>query len=203
MMDSPELPFEPRAAELPVHPLTAAFPMMSAGELAELAEDIKQNGQRFPIMLDHAGELLVDGRNRRAACKLAGLPPIFARLAEDQDPIAYIVSLNLARRHLTKDQAAKAMAVANPEPRRAGRQKNGSVTDQLKPSTFPWPGRAPWALGRGKGSDVNGIGSSLSLACDRRTRFLTVDGARSLPDLLPDDELALIHPLGPSARERA
>ena len=33
-----------------VHPLADTFPMMSDGELKELAEDIKKNGQREPVV---------------------------------------------------------------------------------------------------------------------------------------------------------
>jgi hypothetical protein len=45
--------------------------------------------------------LIVDGRNRLAACKIADVKPTFEKL-NGQDPLAYIVSANLARRNLTK-----------------------------------------------------------------------------------------------------
>ncbi len=102
---------------LDAHPLAGIFPMMSGDELAELAADIKANGLIHPIMLSADGALIVDGRNRRAACKLAGVEPTFERL-NGQDPAAYIVSANLTRRNLTKGQAAMAMAMIYPEPKR-------------------------------------------------------------------------------------
>ena len=109
MPDGPQLfPVVDPADELPVHPVAELFPMMA--DLADLADDIKANGQRFPIMLDAAGEVLIDGRNRRAACRMIGVAPVFDRLPEGVDPVAYIWSVNVARRHMSKGQIALAAA---------------------------------------------------------------------------------------------
>src|SRR5580704_2989833 len=97
-------------AELPVHPVADLFAMMADGDIADLAADIKANGQRFPIMLDAAGKMLIDGRNRRAACRMIGVTPVFARLDKGVNPVAYIWSVNVARRHLSKGQIAIAAA---------------------------------------------------------------------------------------------
>lgn len=91
------------------HPVADMFPMLAADELQELADDIKANGQVQPIMLDADG-MLIDGRNRLAACKLAGVDPVFDQLEKDRDPVAYILSTNVARRHLSKGQRAMAVA---------------------------------------------------------------------------------------------
>jgi len=61
-----------------------------------------------PIILDR-DSLLLDGRNRLAACQLAGVEPRFETL-DGQDPVAYILSSNIQRRHLSKGQAAMAVA---------------------------------------------------------------------------------------------
>ncbi len=55
--------------DLPVHPSAAVFPMLPPDELAELAESIKENGLQNPIVMQRG--VLIDGRNRYAACKLA------------------------------------------------------------------------------------------------------------------------------------
>ena len=91
-----------------VHPAAALFPMMSADELADLADDIKANGLLQPIVLDAEGTL-IDGRNRLAACKLAKVKPRFAQL-NGQDPTAYILASNVMRRHMTHGQRAMVVA---------------------------------------------------------------------------------------------
>jgi ParB/RepB/Spo0J family partition protein len=98
-----------------VHPVADLFPMLADDELAELAEDIKQRGLLHPIVLDTEGRVL-DGRNRLAACELAGVGPEFVTYDGD-DPDGYALAVNIARRHLTKGQqamvAARALLVSN------------------------------------------------------------------------------------------
>ncbi len=96
---------------LSVHPVAALFPMMSDDELADLAADIKANGQLHPIIRDDDGQL-IDGRNRLKACELANVEPQFAPLPVGIDPVVFILSANVARRHLTKGQQAMAVAQA-------------------------------------------------------------------------------------------
>jgi ParB-like chromosome segregation protein Spo0J len=92
-----------------VHPFAAEFPMMSNDELHELADDIRANGLRQPIMLDRDGQL-IDGRNRLAACTLAGVEPTYTTLPDAEDAEAYIVSANTQRRNLSKGQEAMVVA---------------------------------------------------------------------------------------------
>jgi hypothetical protein len=61
-------------------------------------------------LLTTSGFALIDGRNRLAACGLAGVEPRYERLV-DQDPEAFIVSVNLARRNMSKGQQAMALAM--------------------------------------------------------------------------------------------
>jgi hypothetical protein len=56
---------------------------------------------------------LVDGRNRLEACKRAGVEPQYERL-NGHDPLAFIVSANIARRNLSKSQQAMALAMLYP-----------------------------------------------------------------------------------------
>jgi hypothetical protein len=104
--------------KLPVFPVADLFPLIPQDELAELAEDIAENGLQEPIVIAQVnGEwMLIDGRNRLAACKLAGITP-HTRVLES-DPTAYVLSANVHRRHLTKGQQAMATALAYPESKR-------------------------------------------------------------------------------------
>jgi hypothetical protein len=129
--------FEPlRFPELRVHPLADIFPMLPDDELAELAEDIRVNGLITPIMMDATGDLLIDGRNRLAACKIAGIPPRFDRLERGQDARAYIVSANLHRRNLAKGQQAMALAMIYPETEKGGRGVKSSAVNSAVSAGF-------------------------------------------------------------------
>lgn len=99
---------------LPVFPVADLFPMIASDELAELAEDIAENGLQEPVVIaEIAGQWqLVDGRNRLAACRLANIVPHYRIL--ESDPTAYVLSANVHRRHLTKGQQAMATALAYP-----------------------------------------------------------------------------------------
>jgi ParB-like nuclease domain len=95
-----------------VHPAADLFPLMPDDELDELAEDIKNHGQQNPIVLSVDGQLL-DGRNRVIACERAGVEPK-TRTLTGGDPVAFIISMNLKRRHLdTSQRAMIAVGIAN------------------------------------------------------------------------------------------
>jgi hypothetical protein len=109
-----------------VHRLADLFPMMEEADLQSLADSIKANGQRDPIILDATG-LLLDGRNRLAACKLAKVKPRFE--VTDKDPVALINDKNVERRFLSKGQRAMATAFLYPEPK-MGRPSAGDKSAQ-------------------------------------------------------------------------
>jgi hypothetical protein len=91
-----------------IHPAAEVFPMMPEDELQALSEDIKTNGLREPYRYwqDGATKLLLDGRNRLEAMERAGLEPSDG-VREFGDPVAFIISKNIRRRHLTKEQQAE------------------------------------------------------------------------------------------------
>ena len=92
------------------HPVAELFPLLPDDELQDLAADIAANGLIHPLTLDAAGTLL-DGRNRLAACRIAGVEPRYTTL-NGVDPVSFILSANVARRHLSKGQRAMAVAKA-------------------------------------------------------------------------------------------
>ena len=114
--------------ELKPHPLAECFPMLSDSELQELANDIKANGLRHDIVL-FEGQI-IDGRNRYAACQIEKIP-IEDRLVnyEGPDPIGYVISVNLRRRHLdTGQRAAIVSELANAKV--GGRHSPNSVNEK-------------------------------------------------------------------------
>lgn len=113
--------------QLPVFRLADRFPLMPDEGLNELAADIAENGQQEPVVIAQIDSewQLIDGRNRLAACKLAGVTPQYRVL--DADPTAYVLSANVHRRHLTKGQQAMAVALAYPESKQGKKDKATSV----------------------------------------------------------------------------
>jgi hypothetical protein len=81
--------------------------MLAGDELRQLAEDIAEHGLREPVWLwrdpDTGTEYLLDGRNRVAACAESGTE-VRTQRYEGDDPVSFVVSLNIERRHLTGDQ---------------------------------------------------------------------------------------------------
>ena len=92
--------------EYVVHPAAGLFPTLSDHELLALGKDISINGQRFPIQLWNG--VLVDGRNRLAACLLVGIDPTVEEVDfnSEEECVRYIISTNVHRRHLTVEQRA-------------------------------------------------------------------------------------------------
>jgi hypothetical protein len=86
------------------HPACLLFPKLTGPALDELAADIKDRGLIEPIVILN-GQVL-DGKNRLAACKIAGVKPRFVQWDGDGSPIEWVVSMNLIRRHLTPSQRA-------------------------------------------------------------------------------------------------
>jgi hypothetical protein len=115
--------------EFEVHPFADIYPMLDEEDLQELADDIKANGLLNPIIVKDG--VLIDGRNRLAACKLAGVKPTFVEHDGqfDENSIkAFVLSLNNNRRHLNKAQKAMAVAIAWPEAKNTGRAGNKTGT---------------------------------------------------------------------------
>lgn len=86
-----------QAAEIDIdsltpHPAAAWFPMLADAELQALADDIREHGQRVPILIYL--DRIIDGRNRLAACRLAGVKPLVqeittADVGADREPWSY------------------------------------------------------------------------------------------------------------------
>jgi ParB-like chromosome segregation protein Spo0J len=90
-----------------VHPVAEFFPLLERGSPAwnDLVDSIRSCGLQEPIVLE--GDVLLDGRNRLAACEAASIEPRFVQWStlRIKIPVAdWILVKNLDRRHLTEDQ---------------------------------------------------------------------------------------------------
>jgi N6-adenosine-specific RNA methylase IME4 len=83
------------------HPYANILPLLEGEAFDSLVADIRANGLMEPITI-HEG-MILDGRNRRNACKAAGVEPRFLEFDGD-DPLAFVLSLNVHRRHLSESQ---------------------------------------------------------------------------------------------------
>lgn len=86
------------------HPLSECLPILPGHELNQLTDDIRKNGLLKPITLFE--KMILDGRNRYLACKKAKVKTRFEDYAGD-DPVGFVVSNNIARRHLPANKRAE------------------------------------------------------------------------------------------------
>lgn len=96
---------------LQAHEIAAIFPLIQGHDFDELCADIERHGLREPIWL-YEGKIL-DGRNRYEACQITGTA-VQTRTYDGDDPVGFVLSLNLHRRHLTESQRGMvAASIAN------------------------------------------------------------------------------------------
>lgn len=90
---------------LPFHPLANLFPLIEGDDYTALVADVKANGLRESIILFDG--LILDGRNRARACDDAQISPRYEPFAgKPEEALPYVLSKNLARRHLNDAQRA-------------------------------------------------------------------------------------------------
>jgi hypothetical protein len=101
----------PAGQEYAFHPIADIFPLMEGGEFAALVEDVRVHGLIEPIVLYEG--MILDGRNRYRACHEAGVEPQFCEargLGSDAEAVAFVISANVHRRHLTREQCRDLIA---------------------------------------------------------------------------------------------
>lgn len=111
----------------PVHPAAELFPLIVGDQFAELVSDIAEYGQRVPVVM-HRGSIL-DGRNRWRACAALGIAPVTEEWDAVGSPVAFVLSVNLRRRHLDESQRAMVGARAKPMFEEEARARQGERTD--------------------------------------------------------------------------
>lgn len=89
------------------HPYADIFPWLEGAAREELKADIEKNGVLEPIVfLDGA---ILDGRNRYEIARELGIEYPLVEYVGD-DPLGFVLSKNLSRRHLTDRQRADVAA---------------------------------------------------------------------------------------------
>jgi hypothetical protein len=123
------------------------LPRMSDAELRELGEDIKKRGLQTPIAIlvsEDRTERLLDGISRLDAMELVGLSVVVdaelnsevvatQTVAGNIDPVGYVLSANVHRRHLTREQKAALIdRVLKVKPAQSNRAIAGQVKSDDK-----------------------------------------------------------------------
>lgn len=147
--------------ELKQHPLSAAFPSMSADDFAALVVDVKANGQREPIMLFEG--MVLDGWHRYRACDESGIKPQSFNFGGD-DPVAFVLSHNLHRRHLTPSQRAAAVVACSewqPMGVKRGRVEPGSTLAKTNAEMAKVAQVTPRTITDAKAAHKAGLGDAM------------------------------------------
>lgn len=133
-------------AKYEIHPVAELFPLMTDEELQGLIDDIDQNGQREPVTIWNGK--LIDGRNRQTACERLGRAVDAQELDPETDPVKWVISHNLHRRHLTPSQRAlvgtKIKELLEPAAKERQRAAGGDKKSDLAKSV---PVNLPGAVG--------------------------------------------------------
>jgi len=113
--DLPDIIDEPmvmpdRIMGIDVDPAARLIPGSSRRQFQELTEDVDAQGLLHPVARFRGRWL--DGRLRLMACEALEITPTIIDLPDDTDPVAYVMSANAQRRHLTKSQIAMAVTAA-------------------------------------------------------------------------------------------
>jgi hypothetical protein len=111
--------------QLAFHPLAYIFPLLEGEEFDALVADIQASGLCEAVWL-YQGQIL-DGRNRYRACQALGRD-CATRPYTGDDPLSFVLSMNLRRRHL--DESQRAMIAA-----RLATMRQGERTDLVEIST--------------------------------------------------------------------
>jgi hypothetical protein len=159
------------------HPVCEAFPQMDEEALGELTADIRAHGLRESIWRHRDGSI-VDGRNRYLACTRAGIAPKFRTFeGPDSNLPAFVVSLNIQRRHLSSSQRAMvAEKLAN--------LSSGRPSDRNRRES-PTPPSAP--VTRAQAAELLNVGADL--VADART--VRTHGVPELVNAVEKGEVAV------------
>jgi len=110
------------------HKIAEIFPLMSAEEFTALKKDIEEHGL-FDDIITYEG-LILDGRNRENACLELDIEPRYTEF-QGKNPLTFVISHNLHRRHLNAFQRAGIVLKIKPEIAVKAKKQSGVRSDLL------------------------------------------------------------------------
>ena len=159
---------------------------MSNEALDELATDIKQYGLRDPIVM-HEGRV-IDGRNRLEGCHRAGVEPTSKEWSGTGSVVAWIISVNVHRRHLTDQR--RAMIAARVAQELATEAKARSAQN-LRNSGDPVDGLDPAHRGEGRSTERAAKLLNVSSDAAKKGAKIAKSGSEELVKAVTDGTVSL------------
>lgn len=111
------------------HERSSVFPLIEGDDFESLVEDIKEFGQLEEGAL-FKGKIL-DGRNRYRACKILNIPFRAKEYSGKMDPLDYIISQNLHRRHLNKAQRSEIGLLLLEEEEKKAKERKAKIDVEI------------------------------------------------------------------------
>lgn len=163
------------------HAAAALFPLLSGDEFRELVADVRERGLLNPIVM-HDGKVL-DGRNRLAACMAGGVAPRFIEWVDPGcGPVAWVISQNLHRRHLSASQRAVIALDALPLFEQEARKRmsaGGKGVQQVEPLKARDQAAGAFGVNHAYVSDAKAIAAKSPALVDRiRDGEMTITQAK-------------------------
>lgn len=112
------------------HEYANLFPMLEGDALDRLREDIREHGVCEPIVFD--GDVILDGRNRYMCARELGIEYPRVEFTGDNS-LAFVISHNLHRRHLTESQRASIAARLAKMPRGGALYRSANLQTENEP----------------------------------------------------------------------
>ena len=186
----------PNVKDLKQHPLSAAFPSMNDADFQALKDDIDNNGQREPVTtLDG---LVLDGWHRYLACSQLGLP-IEMHTFGDDDPVAFVKSVNYHRRHMSASQRAAAVVKLAQwvPPHRPNKGVSTSLLLKTNAQLAAEAGTSVKTIKHAKAAEKAGLGGAVKDGKMTAQQAANVaHGKPAKPDAKPEVKSALAAPAG-------
>lgn len=111
-----------------LHPVAGMFPSMPLAEFEALKADVAAQGLLEPVWT-FQGQV-VDGRHRVRACHDLGIEPAFREFDGDESELmAFVVSLNMTRRHMSQSQRAVVALAVEEQEAVLAQERKGVRTD--------------------------------------------------------------------------